>query len=226
MTQANRNSDVRRDADDGSHRTPTRCAVFPCKHLTQQTAGNGYSLRYCKHHVEHHRRHGSYWHKSITAAQLAPFMRTARLWLRRYREDHRVKSAIAAVESLLQGSGRYENAYSLRGKLPKQRAQHALARLRKAEIDPAVILQRALAVTAFCESQMIDDRQREYRYVQIAKSIHRLASGTHKTTSGFPLPSKYPRSEGQVLRHLGQWLDDIASFTLGGRSILEDHLVE
>ena len=190
------------------------CTLPGCVRLSQKSAGNGYSKRYCKQHVEFHRRHGSYWHRSLTAAQLAPFMRPARTWLKERRMDSRVKSATLAIDGLLQGAGRYENAYTIKGKPPEERAQYALARLRKAEIDPAIILERIVAVTACCESRGIDERQREYRHVQLAKSVHRLASGTHKTTSGFPLPVKYPRSEGQVLRHLGKWLDDIASFTL------------
>lgn len=118
-------------------------------------------------------------------------------------------------------AGPWENAYSIRGRSPKDRANFALARLRKAGIDPAAILERILAVALCCEARGIDERQREFRQVQMAKVVHRLASGTHKTTSGFPLPSKYPRSEGNVLRHLGRRLDDIAAFALDGRSIEE-----
>lgn len=137
-----------------------------------------------------------------------------------------MKSAVAAIESLLQGAGRYENAYHIKGKPPEARARFALARLRNAEIDPAIILERIIAVTTCCEARGIDERQREYRHVQLAKSVHRLASGTHRTTSGFPIPAKYPRSEGQVLRHLGRGLDDIASFALDGRDVLRKVTVE
>lgn len=196
-----------------------RCTLPGCANPTQRTAGNGYSARYCKHHVEFHRRHGSYWHRSLSAADLKPYLNAARRWLKRHSNDHRVKAATASIEALLAGSGRAENAYSLRGRSPRERARIALARLRRAETGPLAILERSIAVTACCEAKGIDERQREYRHVQIAKSIHRLASGTHKTTSGFPLPSKYPRSEGQVLRHIGQWLDDIASFAIDDREI-------
>lgn len=202
------------------------CSLPGCLRETQRTVGNGYSYRYCKQHVEFHRRHGSYWHRSLTAAELGPFTRAARAWLKRHQEDGRVKSAIAAIEGLLQGAGRHENAYHIKGKPPEARARFALARLRKAEIDPAAILERIIAVTACCDARGIDERQRGYRHVQLAKSVHRLASGTHRTTSGFPIPVKYPRSEGQVLRHLGQWLDDIASFTLDGRDVSQKLPVE
>ncbi len=202
------------------------CTLPGCARPTQQSAGNGHSRRYCKQHVEFHRRHGSYWHRSLTAAELSPFMRAARAWLKQHREDARVRSAVAAIDGLLQGAGRHENAYHIKGKPPEARARFALARLRKAEIDPAAILERVIAVTACCGARGIDERQREYLHVQLAKSVHRLASGTHRTTSGFPIPVKYPRSEGLVLRHLGQWLDDIASFVLDGRDVSQKLSVE
>lgn len=204
----------------------TRCTLPGCMRPNQQTAGNGHSRRYCKHHVEFHRRHGSYWHRSITAKELAPARVATRKWLKDHHAHHRIKSALASIDGMLQGAGRHEGAYHLRGRPPEERARIALARLRKAEIAPATILERAIAVTAYCEARGIDDLQREYRRVQIAKSVHRLASGTHRTPSGFWLPSKYPRSEGQVLRHLGSWLDDIAHFTLDGQSVWEKHPCE
>lgn len=205
------------------HSRSGTCTLPGCRRPNQQAAGDGHSPRYCKHHVEFHRRHGSYWHRSLSAAEVKPFRQAARAWLRRQGSDHRVKAALQSITSLMETAGRAENAYSLRGRPAEEKARIALARLRNAEIDPASILERIIAVTACCEAKGIDDRQREYRQVQLAKSVHRLASGTHKTTSGFPLPSKYPRSEGQVLRQLGQWLDDIAAFALDGRHIAESH---
>lgn len=201
--------------------TIRKCTLPDCRRETQKTIGNGHSRRYCKQHVEYHRRHGSYWHKSFAASDLAPFRKLAKQWLRTNRDDQRVRQAVRSTEGMLENAGRAENAYGIRGMSPKDRARVALARLRKAEIDPMVILERIVAVTLCFEARGMDERQREFRHVQLAKSIHRLASGTHKTTSGFPLPSKYPRSEGQVLRHLGMKLDDIASFAIGGREIRE-----
>lgn len=204
----------------------TRCTLPGCARPNQRSAGTGYSARYCKHHVEFHRRHGSYWHRSFTASDLAPFRQSVRRWLRLTPEDARVGKAILAIDELLETSGRFENAYSIRGLPPQERARIALARLRKAEIDPTTILERSIAVVLCFDARGMDERQREFRQVQIAKSVHRLASGTHKTTSGFPLPSKYPRSEGQVLRHMGRRFDDIAHFAIGDRSIPGEHSVE
>jgi hypothetical protein len=197
------------------------CTLPGCRRPTQTFAGNGHSPRYCKHHVEFHRRHGSYWFASLTADELKPHRRAAALWLQAHREDVRVRKATQAIASHISGSGQDVNAYSLREKSAKERARISFARLRNAGIPPDRILLRLIAVSACCDAKGIDRRQREYREVQYAKAVHRLASGTHKTTSGFPMPSKYPRSEGQVLRHMGAWLDDIVEVALNGRDIHE-----
>lgn len=195
------------------------CTLPGCRRPTQTSAGNGHSSRYCKHHVEFRRRHGSYWFPSLRAADLEPFSKKAANWLKVHRDDIRAKQALRSIVSHLNGAGQVVNAYSLRRKSAKERARIAFARIRNADIPPRHILLRLLAVSACCDAKGIDGRQREYRQVQYAKVVHRLASGTHKTTSGFPMPSKYPRSEGQVLRHMGVWLDEVVSFALNGREI-------
>lgn len=203
------------------HANTKSCTLPGCRHPTQTSAGNGHSPRYCKHHVEFHRRHGSYWFHSLRAAELEPFRAHAADWMKSHSDDIRVRQALRIITSHLSGAGQTVNAYSLREKSAEQRARIAFARLRDAEISPERILVRLLAVSACCDARGIDGRQREYRQVQYAKAVHRLASGTHKTTSGFPMPSKYPRSEGQVLRHMGTWLDDAVGFALNGRDICE-----
>lgn len=197
------------------------CTLPGCRRPTQVSAGNGHSPRYCKHHVEFHRRHGSYWFSSLRAADLEPFRNDAANWLKLHRDDIRAKHALRTIASHLSGAGQEVNAYSLREKSAKERARIAFARLRNAEVPPERILLRLLAVSACCDAKGIDGRQREYRQVQYAKAVHRLASGTHKTTSGFPMPSKYPRSEGQVLRHMGAWLEEVVALTLNARDIRE-----
>ena len=196
-----------------------KCSLPGCRRLTQTSSGSGHSQRYCKHHVEFHRRHGSYWFSSLPAHELKPFRASATRWLREHAEDVRVQNALRVITSYLSAAGEAPNAYSLRERSAKERALIAFARLRDAAIPPERILQRVIAVSACCDAKGIDQRQREYRQVQYAKAVHRLASGTHKTTSGFPMPSKYPRSEGQVLRHMGAWLEDIESLALNGRDI-------
>lgn len=195
------------------------CILPGCRRQTQTAAGNGHSPRYCKHHIEFHRRHGSYWHSSLTAGELEPFRKASASWLKLHSDDIRVRKALQTISSRLGGSGSEVNAYSLRDKTAKERARIAFARIREAGVPAERILLRVIAVSACCDAKGIDRRQREYRHVQYAKSVHRLASGTHKTTSGFPMPAKYPRSEGQVLRHMGAWLDDIVDVALNGRDI-------
>lgn len=47
----------------------------------------------------------------------------------------------------------------------------------------------------------------------------RLASGTHKTTSGFKMPSKYPRAEDRVMRFLGHQVEDIAGIAADAEAV-------
>lgn len=198
-----------------------QCSLPGCRRPTQTSAGNGHSRRYCKHHVEFHRRHGSYWFASLSASELAPFRAAAAKWLKAHGDDVRVTKALQAITSHLDGAGQEINAYSLRGTPASERARIAFARLRNAGVPPERLLLRLIAVSACCDAKGIDGRQREYRQVQYAKAVHRLASGTHKTSSGFQMPPKYPRSEGQVLRHIGSWLENIVSLALNGRVVGE-----
>lgn len=190
----------------------TVCTLPGCRNPNQISSGEGHSRRYCSFHVEHHRRHGSYWYKSIPAGSLKPYIKSASEWLYRQLTGSETMDALLAVEALLSRAGEAVSAYSLSGKSAAEKAGIAFARLRDCKVDPRIILERSLAVAAFCKSQGIDNRQKEYRHVQMAKAVHRLASGTHKTTSGFALKPKFPRSEGNVLRHMGQALDDVLRF--------------
>jgi hypothetical protein len=129
--------------------------------------------------------------------------------------------AETAIAGLMNHAGDAVSAYNLSGKSAEEKATSAFARLRDRKVQPRSILERSLAVAAYCAAQGIDNRQKEYRHVQMAKAVHRLASGTHKTTSGFKLKSKYPRSEGSVLRLIGKALDDILRFHFHHTDIVE-----
>ncbi len=115
-----------------------------------------------------------------------------------------------------------DEAFRLRGKTPGERASVAWARLRKHVTDPR------LPVAAWLVVEMIlrDDPQsvsgREYKRIQAAKVVHRMASGTHKRwTWEVPDPAwsglrtrpiveemhAYPKSRGHVLRHIGEDLE-------------------
>lgn len=187
----------------------TRCHVPGCRRLTQRSAANGLSELYCKVHVEFHRRHGSHWRRTYFAAELAPYQTAARHWLKSHRQQSQVAGVTASLDQLLAGAGRAESAYDLRGMSPSEKARIAIARVRNAGASGARLLEIALSVAAKIDQDGPHDH--EFREVQIAKVVHRLASGTHRSTSGFPMPSKYAPSAGRVLRILGHRIWDIAA---------------
>ena len=120
-------------------------------------------------------------------------------------------------------------AFRLRGKTPEDRARTHWARLRKAEIDPRLVVAAWLAV----EMVISDDRQpvktKEFKRVQVAKLVHRMASGTHRrweqevtdpNNSWRPKTRitelhVFPRSRGRILRHIGKNLEDAVELLVG-----------
>lgn len=186
------------------------CQVTGCKRSTQRTSGTGLSRSHCKTHVEFHRRHGSFWHRSFFAADLAPYRKAARRWLKAHHDDPRVLRAAASLDALLEASGEPESAYDTRHLPPSEKARIALARLRQAGIAGLRLIETTLMISARIEHRGPFGNH-EFLTVQIAKAAHRLASGTHRTRSGMSrIPSKYPHSAGRVLRMLGHQVWDIA----------------
>jgi hypothetical protein len=143
------------------------------------------------------------------------------------------------VIGLYQSAGPHIEAFRLRGLSPQDRAKAHWARMRKAEADPRQVVAAWLAVEMVIADAPQPVTTKEFRQVQVAKIVHRMASGTHKrwerevsdpAWSG--LRSKtvveekhwYPRSRGRVLRHIGEdveqavelltqhHLDDVKSF--------------
>ena len=93
----------------------------------------------------------------------------------------------------------------------------AFARLREAGIEPERLLAIHMAVGALIEDDNGSHRVDEFRLVQTAKAVHRLASGTHRQWD-FPMRDgttrplhfhAYPRSSGIVLRVIGREIDEI-----------------
>jgi hypothetical protein len=167
---------------------------------------------FCRAHEDQYERHGSPYRKSYTAAELNPYRKAAYDWLRAHDSDPRVRAALEGVRALLGASGKAVEAFRLRGLSPRERANAAWARLRDAGVDPLLPLAAYLAVEMITEAKPDAERKREYRRVQTAKLIHRLASGTHKRWER-ELPGggksvtelhKYPASRGLVLLHVGQ----------------------
>jgi hypothetical protein len=99
---------------------------------------------------------------------------------------------------------------------PKERAVNAWARLRDADIDTKRVLAALLAVEQLCQLDTKAAAEPEFKTVQIAKQVHRMASGTHKSwQQGYYSGKlttlkmdKYPESRGRVLRHLGGQLQE------------------
>lgn len=81
-----------------------------------------------------------------------------------------------------------------------------MARLRDADVPPERILSRFLAVRLIIEEHRTSPRSKEFRHCQIAKAVHRLASGYHKKYSWTEIHA-YPQSSGHVLRHLGALIE-------------------
>ena len=98
-------------------------------------------------------------------------------------------------------------AFRLRGLSPDARAQAAWARLRKAQIDPAAVVAAWIAVELAIAADPQPETKLEFKQVQAAKLVHKMASGTHKRweagVGGVQEMHVYPRSRGRVLRHIG-----------------------
>ena len=206
----------------------SRCRIIGCPNPTTAGTSKGLNRLYCRQHEDHFERHGSYVKKSYPAAQVNPYRRAAYDWLTLNREKTLVALALKAIERLYQKAGPRVEAFRLAGRSPEERARAAWARLRDAEIDPRIPLSAWLAV----EMVLLDDpqaeRKAEFKRVQAAKIIHRLASGTHKRwereqSDGKVVVEelhKYPASRGQVLRHIGTQMEKAAEL------VVDHHLDE
>ena len=182
----------------------TRCLVPGCRNLTQRSQGNGLSDKYCKGHIEHHRRHGSYWRRSYLVHELEPYRRAARRWLKDHQSDLSVQDAIYKLHWLVSSSGRSESAYSIRGYPAKERARIALARLREVGKQGEDLFIIDLTIKAIT-SDIGPRADPEFTHVQIAKMAHRLGHTiTRGSTSGFTMPAKHARPEGHFMRVLGE----------------------
>ncbi|CDZ62584.1 Hypothetical protein NGAL_HAMBI2605_20430 [Neorhizobium galegae bv. orientalis] len=190
-----------------------RCCVLECRRLPSIRSGNGISQLYCRYHTQHKARHGSHWHGTYRAAEIAPYVKAASQWLRENRTMVAVGAVRWDIEHQLNRISRVAPAMNLRGLSAERRASIAFARLRAADVAPERILAIFLGVSALIEDDWKSHNVREFRIVQAAKVMHRLASGTHRhwdvwnPRTGGTLPydmHAYPRSSGIVLRKMGE----------------------
>ncbi|TBZ96889.1 hypothetical protein E0H56_04400 [Rhizobium leguminosarum bv. viciae] len=199
-----------------AHSATQRCAIPGCKLLAESSAGTGLAQFHCRYHVQHKARHGSHWHATYKASELRPYVLSAHRWIQEHRQDPAYRGAYWELEYLLAGAGRVDAAMNLRGQSAEYRARIAFARLRAAEVPARRLVAIYLGVSALIEDDWKSHNVREFRIVQAAKAVHRLASGTHRKwdfwdpLTGGTRPYQihaYPRSSGHVLRKIGEALE-------------------
>jgi hypothetical protein len=194
-----------------------KCTILGCGRPTMRAEGSGLAAFQCRKHVEHKARHGSHWHGTYTARELKPYVATATSFVHvRAKSDPFIKEAIRVITSLLEEAGPTEIATRLKGMPANKRARVALARLREASIGPERFVAMVLAVTALIEEDPGSHRVKEFRQVQIAKALHRLASGYHRVWEHQDHNGRrqrielhaFPRSSGPVLRLIGKAIEE------------------
>lgn len=211
------------------------CRVIGCGKPARAGTADGLDTRFCRPHAEHLQRHGSAYKASYPAAALAPYRRAALAWLMANVALPWVKNAVERVEGLYRQAGPHVEAFRLRGLDPRERAWKHWARLRKAEVDPCLVVAAWLAVEMIIANDPQPVRTTEFKRVQAAKLVHRMASGTHKrwereqpdpswsglrTVTVVEEKHWFPRSRGRVLRHIGEDLEQAVALLVG------HHLIE
>jgi hypothetical protein len=194
------------------------CRVIGCPNSASAGTTEGLNHLYCRKHEDFYERHGSYTKRSYTASEINPYRKVALTWLKAHKDDITVKLAIKGVESLYRNAGVHIEAFRLNGLSPEERAKAAWARLRVAKIEPIAPLAAMLAVELAILNDPQAERKQHFKWVQAAKLVHRMASGSHRrweheTSDGkvhIEELHKYPRSRGRVLIHIGQQLEKVA----------------
>lgn len=212
-TKRERKAEVRSRAGEPSSMF-SRCRVVGCDKPARAGTQDGLDTRFCRSHADHYSRHGSPYKRSYTAKELAPHRKSANAWLETNRDDKWVRNAIDRVNTLYATAGPHIEAFRLRGLSPEARAQAAWARLRKAGISPAAVIAAWLTIELAIAADPQRDTKGEFRRVQAAKLVHKMASGTHKRweagAGGVQEMHVYPRSRGRVLRRIGSQLQSAA----------------
>lgn len=194
------------------------CRIIGCSKPATAGEGTGLNHLYCRKHEDHYQRHGSYTKSSYPASVIRPLRKVALQWIRANEDQRHVQLAVEAVRGLYRRAGPYVEAYRLAGLSPEQRAKAAWTRLREAKVDPKLPLAAWLAIEIAVRQDLQPETKPDFKRVQAAKLVHRMASGTHKRweheKAGGSLivteMHKYPASRGRVLRHLGEQLQRAA----------------
>lgn len=199
------------------------CRIIGCPNPATQGEGKGLNRLYCRKHEDHRQRHGSYTKGSYPVSVIHPLREAALQWIIANEDQRTVQLAIEAVRGLYRRAGPAIEAHRLAGLSPEQRANAAWARLREAGVDPRKPLAAWLAIELAASQDQQPETKPEFKRVQAAKLVHRMASGTHKRwerergdgSVAVTEMHKYPASRGRVLRHLGEQLENAAGILVG-----------
>lgn len=173
--RAARKSEVKGRAQEPSHMFKM-CRVVGCKNTPRAGTGDGLDTRFCRSHADHYARHGSPYHASFKASEINPYRRAAVEWLVDNEGDRVVANALQRVRGLYDRAGPHVEAFRLRGMSSGERAKAAWARLRQHEVDPRMVVAAWLAVEAKTAADPRAETKSEFKQVQAAKIVHRLAS--------------------------------------------------
>jgi hypothetical protein len=199
------------------------CRVIGCGLPARAGTSKGLDTRFCRRHADHYSRHGSPYKRSYSAKALKPYRKIVQGWLRKHKDDRWVANAVERVNGLFAQAGPFVEAFRLAGLPPRERARKAWARLRHAGVDPMRVVESWLVVELAVRLDPQPDGDREFKRVQGAKLIHRLASGSHKRWELEPISRprrqnvgtkivtelhKYPHSRGKVLRYIGADMEE------------------
>ena len=161
--------------------------------------------------------------RSYSASELRPYRVQVLAWIKAHGDDQSVRMAVAGAQRLYRAAGTPVEAFRLPGRTPAERASAIWAQLRKREVDPMVVVAAWLAVGLRLRDDPQPDSHDEYRQVQAAKLIHRMAGGTHKRWETerhdrrieVTELHKYPVSRGRVLRILGRQIASACAPLIG-----------
>lgn len=209
-----RKAEVAHRANTSNHMY-SYCRIIGCRDPATAGEGKGLNRLYCRKHEDHYQRHGSCTKPSYPASVIRPLRDEALRWIRANEDQHHVQLAIEAVRGLYRRAGAYIEAYRLAGLSPEQRAKTAWARLREAKVDPRLPLAAWLAIEVAVSQDLQPETKPDFKRVQGAKLVHRMASGSHKRweqekSDGSLSVNEmhtYPASRGRVLRHIGVQLE-------------------
>ncbi|GAA0030917.1 MULTISPECIES: hypothetical protein [Bradyrhizobium] len=205
--RAARKAEVKGRAQEPSHMFKM-CRVVGCRNTARAGTGDGLDTRFCRSHADHYARHGSPYKRSYNATEINPYRRAAVEWLLAHKTDRWVVNAVQRVGTLYANAGQHEEAFRLRGLSPRERATKAWARLREHKVEPMLVVAVWLAVEMIIRDDIQAVDTQEFKHVQAAKLVHRLASGSHKRWPRDGAAAKelhvYPASRGNVLRYIGE----------------------